>query len=178
MDPTGDDPARARAARRSSGACRRDSGTNTLVHWPEGESSPYHVQHQAKRRRIHTVPDPELFAIGQNQFQRRRAGHRFQKSELHRCALLQPLAPIVKGMIADALFLAERPNGLAAGLLLGDQVAPILALSVGHPPKMPHLRPAAEGWIIGRLPLRMLFLAGPVAACAAWIFCDREFAMP
>ncbi len=57
-------------------------------------------------------------------------------------------------MIADALFLAERPNGLAAGLLLGDQVAPILALSVGHPPKMPHLRPAAEGWIIGRLPTR------------------------
>src|SRR5260370_71736 len=54
-------------------------------------------------------------------------------------------------MIADALFLAERPNGLAAGLLLGDQVAPILVLLVGHPPKMPHLRPAAEGWIIGRL---------------------------
>jgi hypothetical protein len=47
--------------------------------------------------------------------------------------------------------LAERPNGLAAGLLLGDQLAPILALLVGHPPKMPHLQPAAEGWITRRL---------------------------
>src|SRR6266498_5573703 len=81
-------PHEVRAARRSSGACRRDSGTNTLVYWLEGESSPYDVQHQAKRRRVHTVPDPELIAIGQNQFQWRRAGHRFQKSELHRCALL------------------------------------------------------------------------------------------
>src|SRR5579859_4792130 len=151
MDPTGDDPARARAARRSSGACRKDSGTNTLVRWPEGESSPYDVQHHAKRRRVHTVPDPELLAIGQKQFQRRRAGHRFQNSELHRFALLQPLAPIVKGMIFDALFLAERPNGLPAGLLLGDQVAPIPALLVGHPPKMPHLHPTAEGWITRRL---------------------------
>src|SRR5207245_8306050 len=86
-----------------------------------------------------------------NQFQRRRAGHRFQNSELHRFALLPPLAPIVKAMISDALFLAESPNGLTAGLLLGDQLAPILALLVGHPPKMPHLQPAAEVWITRRL---------------------------
>jgi hypothetical protein len=27
----------------------------------------------------------------------------------------------------------------------------MLALLVGHPPKMPHLQPAAEGWITRRL---------------------------
>ena len=93
---SGSRASRARAARRSSGACRRRD---------------------------------------------RRAGHRFQKSELQRLALLQPLAPIVKAMISDSLFLAEHPNGLSAGPLLSEQVAPILALLVGHHPKMPHLRP-------------------------------------
>src|SRR5207247_4722612 len=65
-------------------------------------------------------------------------------------------------MISDALFLAERPDGLAAGLLLGDQLAPILALLVGHPPKMPHLQPAAEGWITRRL-LLSVFIRHTIA---------------
>jgi hypothetical protein len=55
-------------------------------------------------------------------------------------------------MISDSPFLAESPNGLAAGPLLGDQVAPKLALLVGHPPKMPHLQRAAKGGITRRLP--------------------------
>jgi len=34
---------------------------------------------------------------------------------------------------------------LTAGLLLGDQLAPILAFLIGHPPKMPYLQPPAKG---------------------------------
>ena len=60
-------------------------------------------------------------------------------------------------MISDALFLAERPNGLAAGILLGDQLAPILALLVRHPPRVPHLQPATEGWITRRLQAKTNF---------------------
>src|SRR5262245_5881050 len=55
-------------------------------------------------------------------------------------------------MISDALFLAEHPDGLAAGLLLGDQLAPILALFGRSSPKMPRLHPLVEGWITRRLP--------------------------
>src|SRR5260370_38244135 len=95
MDPTGDDPAPARAAHRSSGACRKDSGTNTRVHWPEGESSPYHVQHQAKRRLVHTVPDPDLLSISHTQTQPHPSAHALHKDSPHRRLLreLREAAP-------------------------------------------------------------------------------------
>ena len=44
------------------------------------------------------------------------------------------------------LALAEGVDRLATGLLLGDQLAPILVLFVGHPSRLPSLQFPWEGW--------------------------------
>jgi len=151
MDPTGDDPAPARAARRSSGACRRDSGTNTLVHWPEGESSPYGVQHQAKRRRVYTVPDPELLAIGQNQFQRRSRWPPF--SEERTAPVRSFVASCANSKRNDLRrpVLGRTPEWFGRWPPARRSACSNTRVFRPSSPTMPHLQPAAEGWITRRL---------------------------
>jgi hypothetical protein len=62
----------------------------------------------------------------------RRLGREQRKS--HRFALPQPFSPVVERRLCDPALTARRPHLFPAGLLLGDQFAPILQFGLRHPP--------------------------------------------
>src|SRR5215471_18458830 len=86
---------------------------------------------------------------------------RLHQGEPHRLRCLQPLPPIVEGLLAEPLFLAEPFYRYTASLLRRDPRAPILVPCTQFPchSKSCHgshyaaWRPALEEGFIGRLPI-------------------------
>src|SRR6202035_1399102 len=126
-------PAPAHAARQSSCACRKLSGTGTPAHWPAGGSCPQCCQHHAQGYRVYSGADAQPLPAGQYQFQTRFARSllprrsSLHQRETHRLLLLpQSLAPVVKQMLSDALCLTVPPHTYSTALLLGDPFAPLI----------------------------------------------------
>jgi hypothetical protein len=74
-----------------------------------------HAQHQTQRSYIHTWPDAEPVAGGQDHFDgfRPDVGARayLGQRELHRKLLRQSLPPLIEAVFARAVLLVERANG-------------------------------------------------------------------
>src|SRR3954464_5314783 len=124
------DPAPARAGRRNSGACRKDSGIDTRARWPADKSCAQCFKHRAQRRWIYASPDPQPLASRQHQFQNnicgslRPNGSCFHQCESHRLPLSQPLPPIVEGLFRNLLLPTKLLHGHPAALLRSNPFAP------------------------------------------------------
>src|SRR3954453_6011593 len=124
------DPAPARAGRRNSGACRKDSGIDTRARWPADKSCAQCFKHRAQRRWIYASPDPQPLAGRQHQFQNnicgslRPNGSCFHQCESHRLPLSQPLPPIVEGLFRNLLLPTKLLHGHPAALLRSNPFAP------------------------------------------------------
>src|SRR3954453_6422524 len=124
------DPAPARAGRRNSGACRKDSGIDTRARWPADKSCAQCFNHRAQRRWIYASPDPQPLAGRQHQFQNnicgslRPNGSCFHQCESHRLPLSQPLPPIVEGLFRNLLLPTKLLHGHPAALLRSNPFAP------------------------------------------------------
>src|SRR4051794_3140285 len=124
------DPAPARAGRRNSGACRKDSGIDIRARWPADKSCAQCFKHRAQRRWIYASPDPQPLAGRQHQFQNnicgslRPNGSCFHQCESHRLPLSQPLPPIVEGLFRNLLLPTKLLHGHPAALLRSNPFAP------------------------------------------------------
>src|SRR3954453_12000190 len=124
------DPAPARAGRRNSGACRKDSGIDTRARFPADKSCAQCFKHRAQRRWIYASPDPQPLAGRQHQFQNnicgslRPNGSCFHQCESHRLPLSQPLPPIVEGLFRNLLLPTKLLHGHPAALLRSNPFAP------------------------------------------------------
>jgi hypothetical protein len=119
-------------------------------------SSPHGLQNHPRRRCVHLVADAQPLPVSQHQLECgiRTAGvcrRGFEQRKSHRLAFPQPLSPVVKRRLSDPPLAAERPDPLPAGLLLGDQFAPILRFGFRHPSNMPLLQSSAEERFTRRL---------------------------
>ena len=89
------------------------------------------LQHLLQHRGIHAGADPQPFARHQHQFQscvlrRPPSGLCLHQSKPHRRRCLQPLSPIIEGLLGEPLFRAKLFYRYAALLLPGDPRTPIL----------------------------------------------------
>jgi hypothetical protein len=115
-----------------------------------GESLPYDVQYQAKRRRVHTVLDPELLAIGQNQFQRRPGWQPFSEERTVQVRSFAASCANSKNNDLRRLVLCRTPGWFARWPPAAISLLQYLRFSSLIPQDAaPQL--AAEGWIIKRL---------------------------
>jgi len=107
------------------------SSTSTPSRWLANESCAQRLQHLPEGCSIHPSADPEPFARCQHQFQScviRSSSPLLclHQGETHRRRCLQPLPPIVEGLLGEALLFAELFYRHPASLLCRDPRAPIL----------------------------------------------------